>query len=155
EIAQASTRLYGIGLGAYDYVADLGVEKRPDGRELEYARRVIVHCCIAYGLVPIDSVYGDFRDEQGLVADSEYAKSIGFKGKYVIHPGGAEAVNRIFAPSDAEVEWAHKVITAFDSAMAQGHASVQVDGRMVDIPVAKRAHDILDYAAAIEAKLRR
>lgn len=149
EIALASTRLAGISLGAYDYTADLGVARRNDGRELEYARRVIVHCCAAYGLQALDTPYGDFRDEAGLIAETEYVKSIGFKGKYLIHPAQIEPVNRIFRPSDEEVENARRVAAAFDEAVERGHASVQVDGRMVDVPVARRAKDLIAYAEEI------
>jgi citrate lyase subunit beta/citryl-CoA lyase len=152
EIALSSTRLAGISLGAYDYTADLAVTRTPDGRELEYARRVIVHCCAAYGLQALDTPYGDFRDEPGLLAETEYVKSIGFKGKYLIHPSQIEPVNRIFRPADDEVEQARKVVAAFDEAVERGHASVQVDGRMVDIPVAKRARDLIAYAEEIAGK---
>ncbi len=152
EIAAASTRLAAVSLGAYDYTADLGVARRPDGRELEYARRVIVHCCVAYGLQALDTPYGDFRDEPGLIAETEYVRSIGFKGKYLIHPSQIGPVNRIFSPAEDEIESAHKVVEAFDEAVGRGHASVQVEGRMVDIPVAKRARDLIAYAEAIAAR---
>ncbi len=149
EIARASTRLTGISLGAYDYTADLGVARRPDGRELEYARRVIVHVCAACGLEPLDTPYGDFRDEPGLIAEAEYVRSIGFRGKYLIHPAQIDPVNRVFRPAEEEVEHARRVVAAFDEAVAQGHASAQVDGRMVDTPVAKRARDLITYAEQI------
>lgn len=152
EIALASTRLAGISLGAYDYTADLGVARNPDGRELEYARRVIVHCCTAYGLQALDTPYGDFRDEEGLVKETEYVRSIGMKGKYLIHPAQVEPVNRIFRPGEEEIESAKRIVAGFDEAVARGHASVQVDGRMVDIPVAKRARDLLAYADEIAGK---
>jgi citrate lyase subunit beta/citryl-CoA lyase len=152
EIVTASTRLAGISLGAYDYTADLGVARNPDGRELEYARRVIVHCCAAYGLQALDTPYGDFRDEPGLVKETEYVRSIGFKGKYLIHPAQIEPVNRLFRPGDEEVEAARRIVAGFDEAVARGHASVQVDGRMVDVPVAKRARDLLAYAEEIAGR---
>jgi citrate lyase subunit beta / citryl-CoA lyase len=152
EIARASTRLAAISLGAYDYTVDLGVTRTSDGRELEYARRVILHVCAAYGLQALDTPYGDFRDQAGLIAETEYVKSIGFKGKYVIHPAQVEPVNRIFRPTEEEVENARKIIAAFDEAVGRGHASVQLDGRMVDIPVAQRARDLLSYAEQISAR---
>jgi citrate lyase subunit beta / citryl-CoA lyase len=152
EIALASNRLAAISLGAYDYTVDLGVARTNEGRELEYARRVIVHVCAAYGLQALDTPYGDIRDEQGLIAETEYVKAIGFKGKYLIHPGQIEAVNRIFRPTDDEIESARRIVAAFDEAMGRGHASVQVDGRMVDIPVAKRARDLLSLAEQIGAR---
>jgi len=152
EIALASTRLAGISLRAYDYTADLGVARRNDGRELEYARRVIVHCCIAYGLQALDTPFGDIRDEAGLIAETEYVRSIGFRGKYVIHPSQIEPVNRIFSPGDDEGASARKIVGAFDEALARGEASVAVDGRMVDIPVAKRARDLIAFAEEIAGK---
>jgi citrate lyase subunit beta/citryl-CoA lyase len=155
EIALASTRLAGIAMGAYDYAADLGVNRRNDGRELEYGRRVVVHCCAAYGLQAIDSPYADFRDEPGLVAETEYIQTIGFKGKYVIHPAQIDPVNRIFRPSDEDVEDARKVVAAFDEAVERGHASVQIEGRMIDTPVAKRARELIAYANEIAEGERR
>ena len=79
-------------------------------------------------------------------------RSIGMKGKYLIHPAQVEPVNRIFRPGEEEVEGAKRIVAGFDEAVARGHASVQVDGRMVDIPVAKRARDLLAYAEEIAAK---
>ena len=152
EIATASSRIGGVSLGAYDYALDLGVAHRADGREIEYARRVVVHVCTAYGIIPLDGVFGDFRDEAGLVADVEYARSIGMKGKYVIHPAQIEPVNRGFSPSDAELEEARQIVAAFDEALARGHASVQVDARMVDIPVANRARALIEQAAALSRR---
>ena len=149
DIALASTRMTSLSLGAEDFVADLAVPRTNAGGELEYARRVIVHVCAAYGLTPLDIVVSDFRDEQALIADATYGRSIGFKGKYVIHPDQVEPVNRVFAPSSDEVEHARRVVTAFDEAVAQGRASTQIDGRMVDTPVARRARELIEYAESL------
>jgi citrate lyase subunit beta / citryl-CoA lyase len=149
DIALASTRITALCLGAEDFVADLAVPRTPGGVELEYARRVIVHVCAAYDLVPLDVVYSDFRDEQGLIADATYGRSIGFKGKYVIHPDQVEPVNAVFAPSAEDLEGARRVVAAFDEAVAQGHASTQLDGRMVDTPVAKRARELIEYSESL------
>jgi citrate lyase subunit beta/citryl-CoA lyase len=149
DIVQASTRIAGLAVGGEDYTRDLGIARTRDGRELDYIRRVIVHVSVAYGLLPLDTVFADFKDEPGLVADAEFAQSIGFKGKYLIHPAQIEAVNRAFSPTDDEIQLARSRIAAYDEALARGEGSVQVDGRMVDEPVAQRARDLLAYAAAI------
>ena len=149
EIALASTRIAGLSLGAYDYVADLGVARTAAGRELDFARGVIVHVCAAYGLQALDVVYADLQDEAGLIAEAEHAKAIGFKGKYVVHPDQVAPVNRVFQPSEAELDQARRIVEAFDAGVAQGHASVQVEGRMVDTPVAKRARDLIAFAEAV------
>ncbi len=145
EIATASTRIAAMSLGGFDYVADLGIERTRDGRELDYARGVLIHVCVAHGLLPLDAVFGDFGDAEGLATETARVKAMGMKGKYVVHPDQVEAVNRAFEPSEAEVAAARRVLEAFDVAVAQGHASVQLDGRMIDTPVAKRARDVIAF----------
>jgi citrate lyase subunit beta/citryl-CoA lyase len=152
EICRASTRLTAITLGADDYTADLGSHRTREGRELDYARQVMVVCARAADIVALDTPFADFRDEEGLIRETEWVRSLGFRGKYLIHPGQIEPVNRIFRPTEEEVAYATKVSAAFDEALAQGLGAVQVDGRMVDAPVAKRARRLLELAQAIEAK---
>jgi citrate lyase subunit beta/citryl-CoA lyase len=149
EIAQASSRIAGMSLGGEDYVASLGVPRSTEA--LEYARRVVINVCSAYGLLPLDVIYPAINDPEGLAAEAAYDRAIGFKGKYVIHPGQVELVNRAFLPREDELQAARRAIEAFDAAVARGEASVQVDGSMVDIPVAKRARDLVAYADAIGA----
>jgi citrate lyase subunit beta/citryl-CoA lyase len=152
EIAIASTRIAGLGLGGEDYAADLGIARTPEGRELDYARRVIVHVGAAYRLRALDAIYTNLRDEPGLISDARYARSIGFSGKYVIHPDQIEPVNRVFSPTQEEVESARKIVSAFEAAEAQGLGTLEVDGQMVDIPVVKRARATLDAAEAIAGR---
>jgi citrate lyase subunit beta/citryl-CoA lyase len=149
EIAQASSRIAGMSIGGEDYVASLGVPRSSEA--LEYARRLLVNICSAFGILPLDVIYPAINDEAGLASEAAYARAIGFKGKYVIHPGQVDAVNRAFMPGEAELAAARRVIEGFDAALARGEASVQVDGQMVDVPVAKRARDLLAYAEAIRA----
>jgi citrate lyase subunit beta/citryl-CoA lyase len=149
EIALASTRIAALALGGEDYAADLGVARTPAANELEYARRIVVHCAVAYGLQPLDGIYPTLRDEAGLRADAAYARSIGMKGKYVIHPEQVEPLNRAFSPTPQELAAARKIVTAYDEAMGRGIGVIDVDGQMVDVPVANRARDLLAYAEAI------
>jgi citrate lyase subunit beta/citryl-CoA lyase len=154
EICRASTRLAAITLGADDYTADLGVHRTREGRELDYARQVMVVCARATGIVALDTPFADFRDEEGLLRESEWVRSLGLKGKYLIHPSQIEPVNRVFRPAEEEVAYARRVVAAFEEEVARGHAAVQVDGRMVDTPVAKRARALIELAEAIEAQER-
>src|SRR3954454_2193985 len=80
EIATASTRIVGLSFGGEDYCNDLGVPRTSAGRELEYARRIIVHVSIAHGLQPFDGVWTALGDIAGLTAEAQYARGIGFKG---------------------------------------------------------------------------
>jgi len=149
EIATASTRIAGLALGGEDYAADLGVPRTPQATEFEYVRRVIVHCAIAYGLQPLDGIYATMHDEAGLLADARYARSIGMKGKYVIHPEQVGPVNQVFSPTAQELESARKIVAAYDAAMQGGIGVIDVDGQMVDVPVANRARNLIAYAEAI------
>lgn len=151
EIATASSRIAGLACGGEDYTRDLGVARTREGRELDYVRRVIVHVCVAYGLLPLDTVFADFKDETGLIAETEFVQSIGFKGKYVIHPDQIQAVNHLFTPTDDEIQLARIRVQAYDEGLARGEGSVQVEGRMVDEPVAQRARDLIAYARAVGA----
>jgi citrate lyase subunit beta/citryl-CoA lyase len=154
EICRASTRLTAVTLGADDYTADLGVHRTREGRELDYARQVMVVCARAADIQALDTPFADFRDEEGLVRESEWVRSLGFKGKYLIHPSQIGPVNRVFRPSEEEVAYARRVVEAFEEALARGEGAVQVDGRMVDAPVAKRARALIGLAEAIEARER-
>jgi citrate lyase subunit beta / citryl-CoA lyase len=153
EIASASTRIAGLALGGEDYAADLGVPRTPDATEFEYVRRVIVHCAIAYGLQPLDAIYTRLHDEAGLLADARYAHSVGMKGKYVVHPDQVAAVNEVFSPTAQELESARKIVAAYDEAMKGGIGVIDVDGHLVDVPVANRARDLIAYAEAIGLKV--
>jgi citrate lyase subunit beta/citryl-CoA lyase len=149
DIATASTRITGLALGGEDYCADLGVARTKEGRELEHIRHTMVHVCIAYGLAPLDGIYATLGEEAGLRADAAYARSIGMKGKYVVHPEQVSVVNEVFSPTAAEVEAARRLVSEFDEAVLQGHGTVRIEGQMVDEPIARRARELIAYADAI------
>ncbi len=138
HIVSASPRVVGLALGADDYTLDMGMVRSESGEELFYPRSVIAVAATAAGWVAAAWGWA-----------ASFARQLGFKGKFLIHPGQAEPVNRIFSPSAAEVEQARKVVAAFDQAVARGTAATSVDGKMVDIPVAERARKLLALAEAI------
>lgn len=152
EIARASKRLIALAFGAEDYCEDLGVERTSGGHELQYPRSHIAVCARAAGLVALDSVFDNFRDEAGLRADTEAGRTLGFHGKLAIHPAQIPVVNAIFQPTAESVEYARRVVEAHAAAIERGEAAVALDGRMVDRPIASRAQRILDLATAIEAR---
>jgi citrate lyase subunit beta/citryl-CoA lyase len=149
EMSRASTRLVALALGGEDFAFDLGVQRTRDGRELDYARSFVATCARAAGLVALDTPWADIEDIDGLVADAERAKAVGFGGKYVIHPSHLEPVQRVFSPSEADVASARRLLAAWEEAEARGLGAVQLDGRMVDRPIAERARRVIAQAAAI------
>jgi len=151
EIAQASRRNVGLTLGLEDLTADLGVRKTAEGRETLWARSQVVFAAVAAGLQPIDSVFGDVSDEEGLRRSVREAKALGFVGKGCVHPRQIRVVHEEFAPFPAEIERACRIVRAFEEARAQGLSVVRLGTRMIDPPVVKRAGRTV--ADALEAGL--
>lgn len=147
EIARASDRLLGLSAGAEDYVYDIGAPR--DARALQHMRGVIVQVAAAYHLAPIDTPYPDHQDAAGLAAEAGLARAMGFQGKYAIHPAQVPEINAAFTPSEADVAYARRVVEAYDAAVAGGIGAVNVDGRMVDAPIAEHARALIRRAEAI------
>lgn len=152
EIAKASPRLVALAFGGEDFCADLGVERTKGGAELQHPRGHIAVCARAAGLLAIDTIYDDFRDDVGLRADTDAARSVGFHGKLAIHPAQIPTINGLFRPTPESVEYARRVVQAHEEAVERGEGAVQIDGRMVDRPVAVRAQRIIELVTAIEAR---
>lgn len=144
ETAAASSRLLGLCFGAEDFTADMGIERTIEGEELRYPRGVIAVAARSSGLIALDAVYTRLHDLEGLSRDARQARQAGFQGKFLIHPEQIEPVNRVFSPTEAEVSLARRVVRAYAQALEDGVGAVQVDGAMVDAPVAKRAQRLLD-----------
>jgi len=105
----------------------------------------------AYRLDIIDGVYNDFKDELGLREECERGRTLGMDGKTLIHPSQVEPANAVWAPSADEVDYAERVIAAFDEAVADGRGVVTVDGRMIENLHVANARRVLAVAAAIDA----
>ena len=147
-----SPRVEVLVLGAADLGAELGLEPRADGQEILYARSKVVVDSAAAGIrAPIDVVYLDLHDREGLEDQARLARSLGFRGKACIHPGQIEVVNRVFAPTPAEVAWAQRIVEAFEEGERAGRGVVAHDGTMVDRPVVERARRILAEAKGASA----
>jgi citrate lyase beta subunit len=143
EIA-AAPRVEALLLGAVDLGAEIGLEPRPDGLELLYARSKLVVDSAAAGIrPPFDVVHVDVPDEEGLEAECRLARSFGFRGKACIHPGQLAVVHRVFAPNETEIAWARKVVDAYERETAEGRGVFALDGAMVDRPVVERARRVL------------
>ena len=137
-------RVTALVLGTHDLGAELRTTARPDGLEILYARSKVVTDSAAAGLrSPFDTVYLDIRDAEGLEREAELARSLGFGGKLCIHPAQVETVNRIFTTSEAELEWARRVLEAYHEALREGLGAVALDGKMVDMPIVRQAERLL------------
>ena len=152
EMASASERVECVMFGGGeqgDLVADLGVEWTPEGTGLMQARSQVVLSSRAAGVpYPMEAVFMDFRNPDGLRLECELARTLGYVGKVAIHPAQIEVINDVFTPSPEVVEYQRKVLAAFEEAEAEGKASIAVDGKMVDYAVARVARAVLARADA-------
>jgi citrate lyase subunit beta/citryl-CoA lyase len=148
-IATASPNVVALTIGLEDYTADLGAQRTPEGRESFWARQVVVNAARAAGVTPIDTVFSDFADMEGLRQACLEAKALGFEGKGCIHPRQVPVVHEAFAPSSEEVEKAERIVLAFEDAERRGLGVVALGSKMVDPPVVKRALRTIQMAEAL------
>ena len=152
-ILAAGIRVKRIAFGAGDFTLDVNMQWKRDEAELSYARARIVTASRAAGLeAPLDTVWVDLQDAEGLEASARAALAYGFQGKMCIHPSQVGIVNRVFTPSDSEIAFAGRVVAAFEKAEAEGVASIQLDGKFIDYPIVYRAQRVLEKIAAIRAR---
>ena len=149
-ICGASPFLSGITFAAEDFALDLSITRTPDLTEFNYARSAIVTAARAFNLPSaLDLVSTTFRGAEGkafLEKESENGKRFGFNGKQCIHPDQVETVQRVFSPSEGEVEWAVRVVIADKKADEQGRGAWTLDGKMIDVPVVGKARAIVAKA---------
>ncbi|MBL7190410.1 HpcH/HpaI aldolase/citrate lyase family protein [bacterium] len=139
EIAIASKNTVSLALGLEDYTADIGTQRTLEGKESFWLRSVIVNAARAAGIQPIDTVFSDVADMEGLKQSVVEAKSLGFDGKGCIHPRQISVIHETFAPEAKEIEKAVKIVTAFQKAEKEGLGVVSLGSKMIDPPVVKRA----------------
>jgi len=145
-IATASERMIAMSIGLEDYTADLGVVKTAEGRESIYARTRMVNAAHAAHIQASDSVYADVADMEGLARWAESARALGFDGMGCIHPLQTPVIHRAFAPSQAEIEKALKIMAAFEDAQRRGLGVVSLGSKMIDPPVVARALKLVERA---------
>jgi citrate lyase subunit beta/citryl-CoA lyase len=148
-IATATSNVVALTIGLEDYTADLGAQRTLEGRESLWARQVVVNAARAAGVTPIDTVFSDLSDMEGLRLSILEAKALGFEGKGCIHPRQVPVVHEAFAPSAEEVEKAQRIVLAFEDAERKGLGVVALGSKMIDPPVVKRASRTVQMAEAL------
>ena len=139
-----------------DLFDDLGGRWTPDGAALEYARLHVLLAARAAGVaLALDGVFMDFKNLDALRVECEVAATAGYGGKAAIHPGQIAVIHEAFTPAAEEVERQRRIIDEFESALAEGSASIAVDGRMVDEAVAKVARSVIRRYEAARSRDRR
>ncbi len=141
-----SDGMAGFVLGTNDLAKDLRSQTR---EALQTALQIALLAARSAGIVAIDGVHNAFKDEDGLAAECVQGRNLGFDGKSLIHPAQIEITNRIFAPSEAEIDLARRQIEAFEAASAEGRGVAVVDGKIVENLHIATARSLIAQAEAI------
>ena len=145
----AHPRLAGMVMGTNDLAKELGSRPRPDRLAMQAGLGLCLLAARAHGRVIVDGVFNAYLDEDGLRAECEQGRDMGFDGKTLIHPAQIGIANAVFAPSQADIDLARRQIEAFDAAIAEGRAVAVVDGRIVENLHVETARRTLALAGAI------
>ncbi len=148
-IATSSENVVALAIGLEDYTADIGVMRSTEGTESFYARTRVVNAAKAAGIQALDSVFSDTGDAEGLAKSVAVSKSLGFEGMGCIHPRQIAAVKNGFAPCEAEIEKAMKIVVAYTEAEKKGQGVIALGTKMIDPPVAARALRVIGLAVRL------
>lgn len=143
EIIKSSNRVVAVLLGGEDLTSDMGVKRTKEGKEISYARNRVAVACRAMRIDGIDTPFTDTNDFDGLRKDIILAKSLGMTGKSSINPRQIDTIHDVYAPAQAEIIHAQRVLDAMEEAAREGKGVFSLDGKMVDAPVITRAKNVV------------
>lgn len=143
EICRASRRITAVAFGGEDFTHDMAIERLDDDSNVDFARNTLCISARAAGVLALDTPFFQFRDSEGLVRNAAASKHIGFKGKFAIHPAQVDTINQVFSPSEEEIDQARRVVKVYEEAERNGRGSTSLDGKVIDVPVYKRARALL------------
>jgi citrate lyase subunit beta/citryl-CoA lyase len=157
EIARSHPRLVALSIGAEDFALSVGM--LPEAEGLFFPKQQMIIAARAAGILPLGFVgtVADFRDLDGYRATIRRARRLGFAGASCIHPSQVAILNDEYRPSPDEVAQAERAVAAYDKAIADGIGAIEIDGKMIDVPVVERAKHVLMRHRAVlarEAKAR-
>ncbi len=152
EIAKAHPRVAALGLGGEDFATSVGMVPDPD--VMLYPKQQSIIASRAAGIMPLGIIgtVADYGDIDGMRAIIRNSRRFGFEGASCIHPSIVSILNEEFRPSEEEVAEAQRMIQGFEAAVAEGRASLEIDGKMIDYPVVFRAQQLLDQDTAIRQR---
>lgn len=141
-------RLDALIFGAEDYAASIGATRTKNGMEVLCARSQVVMHAKANDLQAIDVVFVNFKDTVSLKIDALLGAQLGFSGKQIIHPNQIAPVNEAFTPNDAEIDYAQRLLAAFETAETEGKGVIDFEGKMIDMPLVVSARQVVERAKA-------
>ncbi|MBO9378868.1 CoA ester lyase [Sphingomonas histidinilytica] len=142
-MAQATARLRALAFGGEDFSAALGLSPEPSTLAAYCQQLVLAAKASGLGALGIPGSIADIGDEGSFREAAALGKKFGFDGVLCVHPRQVAIVNDLYAPSNKEYDHAAKVVSAFEHALEHGNGAVMLDGKMIDLPVVRRAEAIL------------
>ncbi|MDR3543415.1 MAG: aldolase/citrate lyase family protein [Desulfosporosinus sp.] len=146
NVIMASKRVVGVLLGGEDLTSDLGIKRTKEGEEIFYARNKVATVCRALKVDALDTPFTDTNDDEGLTRDTAKAKSLGLTGKSAINPRQITLIHAVYAPTEAEVKQALRILAAMEEAKREGKGVFSLDGKMIDAPVINRARTTVELS---------
>jgi citrate lyase subunit beta/citryl-CoA lyase len=144
ELATTSPRVSALAFGAEDFSLDLGVERSRDGIETRYPRAQVALAARDAGRLAIDTPWTAIDDQEGLLRETSEARQLGYAAKQAIHPSQIPLIHTVFTPTADEVAWARRVVAAYEEAISQGTGAINLDGKLIDVPMVERARRVLE-----------
>jgi len=146
ELATASPRVIALAFGAEDFSLDLGVERSRNGIETRYPRAQVALAAHDAGRLAIDTPWTAIDDPDGLLRETREGRQLGYVAKQAIHPSQIPLIHGVFTPTADEIAWARRVIDAYAEAIERGTGAINLDGKLIDVPMVERARRVLDRA---------
>jgi citrate lyase subunit beta/citryl-CoA lyase len=150
-IAGRSPRVCGLMFGAEDFGRELGLPTAREGeaRDMLYARSALVIAAASAHVQAVDGVWVDLKDTEGLTNFARQSRRLGFSAMSSIHPSQIDPINQMFSPTLEEIDYATKVVQAFEEANARGDGSIAFGGQLIDRPIVERARRALEMAKSL------
>ncbi|HDS59440.1 MAG TPA: citrate lyase ACP [Thermoplasmatales archaeon] len=148
DIAGASDSVVALAFGAEDFTRDIGGKRTWD--TLLYPRSRLVVAATAHGVQALDTIYPHAQDTEGLREETQKIMEMGFHGKGAIHPSQIEVIHQCFTPTPEEIEEARAILQAVEEAKARGLGTASLHGKMIDVPVEKKARTILRRSGLLD-----
>ncbi|MGD0582042.1 MAG: aldolase/citrate lyase family protein [Bacteroidales bacterium] len=149
EIITATGNVVAVAIGLEDYTSDIGVQRTQEGKESLYARTRLINAAKSAKIQPIDSVFSDVADTDGLTRSVSESKALGFEGMGCIHPRQIAVIREGFTPGSDEIGKAKKIVIAFEEARERGQGVIALGTKMIDQPVVARARKTIQLAVKL------
>jgi citrate lyase subunit beta/citryl-CoA lyase len=146
EILSASSRACAVYFGAEDYATDVGARRTAPAAEVAYARARVVLSARLADLPAIDQAVIEVRDDERYLVDAAAGRDLGYGGKLCVHPAQVALAHRVFTPSEEELDRSRRLLETYERSMAEGRATVEFEGQMIDTPLVERARALIGAA---------